>query len=628
MLNALRQKSAGIVMKGLFVLIVLSFAVWGVEDVFRIGASTTVASVGDTDIGVETFRDRFNRELQRAGSQIGRPLSPADARAIGLDRRVLGEMMAEATLQERARQLGLAAPDSAVADSIMQDPTFQGANGAFDPNRFNQILRANGLNEPMYVAMQRDLMLRQQIVDGAVGGVRSPDVLTEAVFRHQNERRSASYVLLPGSDGADIAAPDETALKAFYEERKGTFQEPERRTLTLIAVTPEALAAKETVSDADVQARYEQEKDRFGTPERRTVERITFPSLAEAQEASAKIKAGATFEEIATARNVAAADMSLGTVTKEQILDQPIADAAFSLPQGQVSEPIEGQFSTVLVRVTGIEPAVVKTFDEVKEEIRAGIAAERAQDKILTLHDEIEDGRASGATLAEIATKHGLDIRTIEGIDRQGRTADGPADIPGGATLINDAFQSDVGVENNPVQIEDGGYVWFDVTRIDPARERTYDESKDDVLARWRAEEARKRLDAKVEETLKALRDGSLSLPDLATRESLQVQAAEKIDRRGGDLGSAAAAQIFSTPQGAFGSAPAADDGRLIFQVTGIETPSFDASGEDGKRLAERIAAVVENDLASQYVLQLQNDLGATVNNQVLANALGVQTGN
>jgi peptidyl-prolyl cis-trans isomerase D len=626
MLTTLRNKTAGIIMKVILGLIVISFAVWGVHDVFRPRASTTVASVGDIDIGIESFRERFRRELQRAGSRFGRPLTPADARAIGLDRQVLGELMAEATLQEQAKRMNLGIPQTAVADAIMADDAFRGPNGAFDPNRFDQVLRANDLNEPMYVALQRRMLLRRQIIDGLVGGIDSPDVLTQAVYRHQNERRSASYVLLPGSDGAGIAAPGDDVLKSFYEERKGTFQAPETRSATVVAATADALAAKETVSDEDVQARYEQEKAKYGTPERRTVERITFPTLAEAKQASDKIKGGTTFEEIAKAQNETEADLSLGTVAKTEILDMPIADAAFALPQGQVSEPVEGQFATVLLRVTAIEPGVEKTFDDVKEQVRSEIARQRAEDKLLTLHDQIEDDRASGMTLAEVAAKNGLDVRTVEKIDRQGRVGKEPANIPGGATVLSEIYQSDVGVENNPVQI-DGGYVWFDVTEVDPARERTFDEAKDDVLARWRAEEARKALDAKTADTLKALQDGSLKLADFASRESLQVQTAEKLDRRGGDLGSSAAAQIFSTPQGTFGSAPSQNDGRILFEVTAIQTPALDLTTKDSKELADRIAATVENDLAAQYVLQLQKDFGTTVNTQALASALGIQSG-
>lgn len=623
MLNSLRQKSAGIVMKILLGLIVISFAVWGVEDMFRVRVSNVVASVGDTDITVDAVRDRWNQEIQFSQQRYGRQLTAAEARAVGIDRQVLAELMANATLQEQAKRLNLAVPDADVARSIVEDPTFRDARGQFDQIRFQRVLSASGMNEPMYVALQRNLLLRRQIIEGVAGGVQVPAALSEAVFKHQNERRSASYVILPGSDGASIAAPDDATLQAFFEERKGVFQAPERRSFTLVAATAADLAQKEVVSDEDVRARYEQEKDRLGQPERRTIDRITFPSLDEAKAASDKIKGGATFDQIVTERGLSAADTSLGTVTKSDILDKPIADAAFALSEGQVSEPVEGQFSTVILRVGKVEPAVTRTFDDVKAELRTAIATERAAGKLLDIHDQIEDDRASGMTLAEVATKNGLELRTFTDIDRQGRAGEEPADIPGGATVLNEVYGSDVGVENNAMQI-DSGYVWFDVTKIDPARERTFEEAKEDILARWRAEEARKALDAKVDEALKQLRDGTLTLNDLATRENVQLQTAEKIDRAGGSLGSPAAAQIFATAQGGFGSAPSSDDGRVVFQVTAIDAPAFDANAEETKQFAERIAANIENDLAAQYVAQLQSSLGASVNSQALATALGI----
>jgi peptidyl-prolyl cis-trans isomerase D len=626
MLTTLRNKTAGIIMKVILGLIVVSFAVWGVEDVFRQGVSNTLASVGDTDIRAQTFSDRYQRELQIAGNQIGRPLTSVEGRELGLDRRVLGDLMAEATLQEQARRFRLSMTDEAIADSIMKDANFNGPNGAFDPNRFAQILRQNNLNEPLYVDMQKRLLLRRQVIDGIVGGTAAPEALVAAVNRHQNEKRTASYVVLPRSDGADIAAPDETTLKNFYEERKGTFQAPERRALSLIAATPQALAAKETVTDQDLAERYEQDKAKFGTPEQRTVERIPFPTPADAQAASAKIKSGTSFDDIAKERNVSAADLTLGKVTRDAILDKAVADAAFSLAQGQVSEPVDGQFSTVILRVTAIEPEVVKSFDEVKDALRTDMLNQRGEDKLLTLHDQIEDDRAAGSTLAEIAPKYGLELRTIDGIDRQGRIGKDNADLPGGQAVLNEAFQSDVGVENNAVQIDGNGYVWFDVTKVDPARQRTFDEAKDDVLARWKIEEARKRLDTKIDTALKDLRAGTLKLADFAAREGAKVEPTFQVDRRGGPLGASVGAQIFATAQGGFGSAPDSNDGRVVFEVTGIETPSFDPNSPEAKALAERVAATLENDLASQYVLQLQNDLGSSVNNQALASALGVQT--
>ncbi|MDX6805384.1 peptidylprolyl isomerase [Terrihabitans rhizophilus] len=631
MLNSMRKHASGFVMKGFLLLIVLSFAVWGIGDLVRGGSANAIATVGNTRITPEQFRDQFNRAVQRAGSQIGRPLSPADARAIGLDQRVLSQMIGEATLDERARDLGLAVPDEVVANVITADENFRGPNGAFDISRFNQILRSNGFTEAMYVAEQRRLMARRQIIDSVSGGVTAPAALVEAVFRHQNERRSASYVLLPPPAADTIAAPDEAALQAFFEERKGTFQEPERRTLLVLADTVEAVAGAQQISDEELRARYEQDRARYTTAERRTIQRIPFPSIAEATEAAAKIAAGTSFEDTATARNVAAADLTIGPSTKEAIIDRKIADAAFALPQGEVSAPVQGDFSTVLLRVTAIEPEQVRSFEEVREELRAAMATEKATSRMGEIHDQVEDARASGSTLAEIAQKLNLTTSTFEGVDRQGRKASGEsAGVPGGEPVLAAAFASDLGVENDAVQIEGSGYVWFDVTNVAQARPRTFEEARADVLARWQEEEARKALDAKIDAALNELRAGTVRLPELAAREGVEVLSAQNIDRRGGDpvLGQAGTAQIFSTPQGTFATAPAQTGARAIFQVTTVQVPPMPADQPVLAQARTQIADSIENDLAGQYVQRLQTDTGATVNTQLLATTLGGQTEN
>ena len=144
-------------------------------------------------------------------------------------------------------------------------------------------------------------------------------------------------------------------------------------------------------------------------------------------------------------------DIDLGEVTKDKIVDPAIADAAFGLADGGVSGVIDGQFGPVIVHVSNIEPEVVKTFDEVKDQLKLEIAAEQAVAEIGDLHDSIEDARAGGAKISEVAGKYGMKLVTIPAVDAEGKDADGNPvpDLP--ANLLTAAFQTDVGLENDPV---------------------------------------------------------------------------------------------------------------------------------------------------------------------------------
>src|SRR5262249_37889376 len=141
----------------------------------------------------------------------------------------------------------------------------------------------------------------------------------------------------------------------FYEEHKAAFRAPEYRKIVLVALTPDTLASSVQVSDDDVRKAYESQVDRFRAPERREIDQITFPSMEEARAAAQRIAAGASFDKIAEERKLSPKDVSLGLVSKRDILDPAIADAAFSLPVGKPSDPIAGRFVTALLRVKRVE---------------------------------------------------------------------------------------------------------------------------------------------------------------------------------------------------------------------------------------------------------------------------------
>src|SRR6516162_6485575 len=135
--------------------LVISFAIWGIGDIFRGFGRNAVATIGDTEISVEQFRQFYNDRLQQLGRQLGRPITPDDARARGLDRQILGQLVAETTLDEEAKKLRLGVSEADIAKRITADPSFRGPSGQFDRNRFEQLIRQAGFTETRFVADQR-----------------------------------------------------------------------------------------------------------------------------------------------------------------------------------------------------------------------------------------------------------------------------------------------------------------------------------------------------------------------------------------------------------------------------------------------------------------------------------------
>jgi peptidyl-prolyl cis-trans isomerase D len=608
-------------MAGVLGFLVISFGIWGIGDIFRGFGRSWLAKVGGTEIGAEQFRQTYNERLQELGRRLGRPITPEQAQALGLPRQMLSQMLADAALDERVRQLGLNLSDSEIARQITLDPNFKGATGQFDRFRFEQLIRNAGYTEARYAQEQRRGALRRQLAETVGGDIKVPKVAAELLNRFENEQRSIDYVRLGPAQAGEIAAPSAQDLQAYFNDHKAAFRAPEYRKVALLTVSAQDVASTIEISDADARRYYAEHSDKFGQPERRGIAQMVFPSATDAQAAADRIAHGTSFDDIAAERGLKQSDIDLGLVSKSQLLDPAVADAAFSLPEGQVSAPITGRFGSALIRVLKIEPGSIKPFETVEAEIKNQMALDRARPELMDLRDKIEDDRAAGSHLDEIATKYKLTTRTIE-VDRSGRDPNGkPIDnLPSGANVIGAAFSTDVDVDSEAVALPAGGFVWYNVASITPSHERALDEVKDEVEAHWRNDQVAQRLAAKASEFVDKLKGGA-AFPDVVNEAGLKVEALWGLKRGAGSppLSADVVERVFQTPKGAAGSSAMKDPTNLVvFRVTDVKIPEFDAKSADVQRNDASLRRSLSEDLFGQYVTKLENSLGISVNGDAL----------
>jgi len=606
--------------------IIVSFAIWGIGDIFRATPASTVAEVGSTTISVEQVREAYTEELQRLGRQFRTVISPEQARAFGLDQQVINNLVTEAVMAEKAKEMGLSVSDELVAASIVNNPAFKGADGQFNRALFDQALRNVNLSEAGFVQEQRASMLRLHLAEALAGDVTVPMAAKEALHRYASERRSASYLLLTPELAGDIPAPTSEQLQSFFNERKSDFRAPEYRSVSVMALDAASLAKPETISEADARQRYEQQKARYGTPERRTIQQITFPSQAEAEAAAAKIKEGTAFEALAAERNISPQDLELGTFTKAEMLDQAVAEAAFGLEQGAVSAPIAGRFGPVLVRVTQVQPEAVRPFEEVAADLRREIAVERAQGQIEKIHDEIEDLRAGAKPLADIAREKGLTLIQVPAVDANGLDKAGsPVNLPEKDAVVKAAFASDIGVDNEALRTATG-YVWYDVTGIEPSREKTLDEVREQVAAQWRQDQVAQRLSERARGLAERLEKGE-AVEAVAQEAGVPVKNAADLSRNAAkdDLAVEAVNRIFAVPVGKAGHA-ASGEGRAVFKVTAATVPPLVTTTQQAQNTETQLRNAYGDDLISQYIAQVRQELEVTINQQALRRATGSES--
>ena len=577
MLAALRKGIGGWTAKIFIGLLVLSFAVWGVADIFGGYGRRSVATVGETEIPYETFQRGLRNQMSTLGARLGRALTLEEARTLGIDRQVLFTLIQQAALENQGTAMNLGISDKAIAERIVREPNFKGVSGEFSPTVFQQLLQANGMTEEMFVAQQRQAYVRQQLTDTLTSAIDLPKTFIRAADIYRNETRTVKYFLLPIDKIEAIEEPTAQVLQNYYESKKSAYTDPEFRKIGTLPVLPDEVAKTITVPDEDLKRYYESRQADYSKPEKRQVLQISVPDKAAAEEAYKKIQSGTSFEDIAKERGLSDDDVKLGWVTRNDLADKAIADAAFKLAKDEVSQPVAGELSTVLLKVSEIEPATVTSFDDAKDGIRKQVAKERALEQVLDLHNKIEDERANGTPLAEIAKSLGLSYVTADAIDRNGRGPGGQTleALPGQSQILREAFNTEVNVETDPVETQDQGLIWYEVLDIIPQKIKTFEQVREVVAKDWRAAEQRTRLASLAQKLVDRARKGE-KLDEIASSLGLEIKQSDPFKRnaKSDNLPAAAMAQAFALSDGGYGSA-ATEDGkaRVVFEVVAVDRP-------------------------------------------------------
>lgn len=627
MLDSLRKAAGTWVAKLLLMLLVASFAVWGISDqIMGGGGGNKVVTVGSSSVSTNEYRLAYDRQVNVLSQQFGRRLTRDQLTALGIDNQVLAQLVAGAVLDEQARDLGLGLSKDKLASLTAEDPAFQGPDGRFNRQQFDYVLRQIGMRPDDYFNSRAQMAVRQQIIEAVSDGLTAPDAFLRAVALYNGEDRTVDYLVLPKSMVEPIQAPAEDVLSTWFEEHKQDYAAPEYRKISYIKLEPEDIVDETSVSDEQVREDYEKNKDRFTTAESRTIEQIVFKTAEAAQAARDSIAGGATFDKIVAAEGKTMADTSLGTLTKDKIADKAVADAAFALAENEVSPVVQGAFGPLLLRVTEIKPQVVKSLAEATADIRKELALADASRVLTEVHDSYEDARAAGETMKEAADRLKLKVVTIDAISRSAQAPDGSVinTLPQSRDLLQAAFEAETGVENPPVNMGSNGYVFYEVDGVTPARDRTLDEVREKVVADWTKAETATRLAAKGEELRKRVKDGT-ALDVLAGELSLEKQTKRGLKRAtdDADFGEAGIAAVFGIGEGDEGlvSTPAGD-AQILFKVVESFEPAGAGPDSVPEEARQQFASAMSSDLLDQLVQQLQAQYKVTIDRNALNQAL------
>jgi peptidyl-prolyl cis-trans isomerase D len=411
---------------------------------------------------------------------------------------------------------------------------------------------------------------------------------------------------------------------------------PEFRKLNIVKLQASDIADEAAVTKEAIEADYEARKSSFSTAEKRTIEQLVFTDAAKAEAAVEALSAGKTFDEIVEGEGKTAADIALGTLAKDAIPDTNIAEAVFALELNKPSELVDGLFGKVLLRVTAIEPGETKPLSDVEGEIRKAIALTNAANDIFETHDKLEDERAAGETLASAAAAANLKLRVVEAVDRTLRDINGDIinDLPQSRELLAAAFDTDEGVEADPISLGSDGFVWFEVAGITPERQKTFDEVKDAVKADWLVEETSKATAALAEAVRAKIASGEetnaviselLPFVENAPLRVAQLTAATKRTGTAIGLSQQAIAAGFNIAKGDAIIVPGeSGTSQIVLKVAETQTGETIAITDDDKA---QFNTLLSDDLVNQLIARIQQDENVEINRQAIEAALSYNTG-
>ena len=621
MLTFIRSHAASWVVRILFLILILSFAAWGIGDIFRLqGKGGPAVTVGAVEIGRDEVARQFDELIRQMQPLFNNRLDREQARQIGLLDRAVEQLVGDALLQQEARTLDVLATDDSIRRAIQTDPTFRGADGKFDRTRFERLIGSAGMTEQGYVDSLRRDLASGQLIGAVSSGAEVPPLLVETVYRHRNERRIGEAAVIATPAGAEIAPPEEAALREFYEKTKAQFQAPEYRAVTLVTLAAEALAKDIQIPEEELAAEYEARKEQLGQPERRDLVQVVASDQATAQRVQEQVQGGADLAAAASQAG-APAPVELGLVEKSA-LPGPVADAAFAAQQDAVTAPVQSPLGWHLVQVRKIEPGHQPTFAEAKDNLRHEMALNQAADRIADLANQFEDALAGGATLEEAAQQTGFATRKIAAVDAAGKDPNG-APVEGVTAQVAAAtFETDAGAESPLSELEKGGYFMVRVDGITPAQPRPFEQVKEQVLSSWQNEERRRR----AEESAKALGEkvrGGADFAAAATEAGAAIKVTQAVKRTDAaaeaGLPPQATARLFELKPGEVAVVPT-DAGFAVLRLKEVVAAVPAADAEGMKSVEAELTRTFSNDLAFAYQNALRQRYPVEIDQEALQN--------
>jgi peptidyl-prolyl cis-trans isomerase D len=630
MLQSIHDKLKGWVAGVVLGAIGLVFVFWGIN--WTLSAPNYAAKVNGVEISPNEVRQSYQQQLAQIERQSNAPLD--DAMRNEIKRRVLDEYVNTEALVTRADDLGYRVSDQQLLQAMSQVPAFQ-VDGKFDLSHAVAVLNAQGRSVSEIEGLfRRDVKLRQ--LDSALmaSSFATPTELKEyrALTRQQRELTWATAAAAKYEAGV---APDDAALRAYFEAHKSDYMTPETVNLRYVELSLSELASTVKVDDAQLKAYYEEQKaktpESFVQGEQRRVRHILLSVNDPKEDAAVKAKAEGILKRAQAGDDFAklAKEFSQDTGSATQggdlgwaerkVYVGPFGDAAFSMKVDEIKGPVKTQFGYHILKLDGIQPEKIKTFDESKADLETEYKRTEAERLFNNAQDQLADAALQNATdLDVVARKAGLKVQEIDNFSRK----DGGGALGNVPAVTEAAFSQDVldGRLSPIVEVEKGRGVVLRATDHKLPQQKPLEAVRTEVLAAWKKQRGVELAAAAAADAVKRLNAGE-SWDAVVKSLGATVQAPKFISRSEADVPLQIRTEAFKAPKPA--QKPIYENVRLpngdaaVFAFSAVrEDPNSATAKDDDMR--RQYAARVASGEAQSYAAAARADATVTLNPQAI----------
>lgn len=613
MLNSFRAFSNNFITRILLVLLIASFALWGIGDMLgRPSSNHTLAKIGSQSISAEDYRRELAIEGERIRRQLGANYSEELLRRLNVPQFVLRRMVQESLLQQEALRMGFIPDDTTVALEIRKNPAFLDHSSMFDKARFESALRNQGVSEKTYVERLRMQIATDKLLDALSIDLPIDDSLLSALQTAYNQGRNIALYQLSPDHFPTTATPTDAELETFQKMHAEQFTTPELRSVSFVRFSAsDNKTAGNRITEETLRAYYKDHEEQFRTAEKREIEQLLYDSEDKAKTAYELVKQGKKFAEVAAIEApLNRTSLSLGVIDKKGLAPN-IADQVFSLKAGDVTKPLQSPFGWHIFRVISIESAGLQPLEKVRGNIEASLKKEAEESTLNDIINQMEDALAGGSSLADAAKSMGLSLEQAGTFDKRGNTPEGTANkaLPDLDKFVDVAFKTEEKTESSTIASHGGIYYVLYVDKLLPEKLRSFSEAKNDISQAYRAYQANQAVADAASSIEEEMRKGKKTSEILAAH-ALSAVANGAVFRHSKTLGNvflppSFIEQIFASGSGAL-TAPVRDKdgGYLLAHITGIVAQP---AGSEGTKLSKKdIAQQMQEEMMMQYLQHLE----------------------